>query len=146
METMIFLIVVNVVVLLAFGRGAVRSAAGFFRLVLAVAAAIGGAAAISAVTGETRMTESIASQAAAGLALAALASVLTVAIATVRFVVVVVAALVTVINDRHAAAFRAEADKAWATENWSDYPAWCRAEAAKHEEAAEAASRWLYHS
>lgn len=144
METIIILVVANLLGLLALGRGATRSAAGYIRLVLGVAAAVGAAFGIAAVTGETRMTGSVASQVAAGLLLLALFSVLTVVIATVKFATVAVAALVAIRHERIADDFRAEARKAAPTESWSDYPAWCRDVARRHEELAEKANRWLY--
>lgn len=144
MEPIIILAVVNLIALLAFGRGATRSVAGYFRLVIVVTTLVALAGIISALTGETRVSHSATSQVAAGLLLAALASALTVAIATVRFAIAAVAAAVSVVNDRKAAYFSAEADKAQATESWSDHPAWCRKVASEYEAASEAAGRWLY--
>lgn len=144
MEPIIVLAIVNLIALLAFGRGATRSVAGYFRLLIVVAFGVGAAGVIAAVTGETRMTGSITSQVAASLLLLALASALTVTIATVRFAIAAVAALVAVINDRRVEEYLAAARKAEATRPWSSFPAWCRAEARKHEAAAKAAARWLY--
>lgn len=144
MEPIIVLAIVNLIALLVFGRGATRSVVGFFRLLIAVAVTTAVAGTIAAVTGETRMTGSITSQIAASLLLLALSAALTVAIATVRFAIAAVAAAVSVIYDRRAAYFRAEADKASATESWSEHPAWCRKVASEYEAASEAASRWLY--
>lgn len=144
MENIIILIVLNAIFAFFFVAGAVRSAAGYVRLVLAVAVAAVAVAVIAFVTGETRVGHSASSQAAAGLAMAALASTLTVAIATVRFLIAAVAALVAVINCRNVEGYLAAARKAEATRPWSSFPAWCRAEALKHEAAAKAAARWLY--
>lgn len=144
MENIIILAIVNLIALLVFGRGATRSVVGYARLLIVVALTVALAGIIAAITGETRVSHSFASQAAASLLLAALASVLTVAIATVRFAIAAVAAAVSVIYDRRAAYFRAEADKASATESWSEHPAWCRKVASEYEAASEAASRWLY--
>lgn len=144
METIIFLAIVNLIGLLALGRGAVRSAAGYIRLLVGVAGAVAAAFAIAWATGETRSTGSVTSQLAALLLLIAMSCAATVAIATVRFLVAAVAAIVAIRHDRTASHFREEARASAPTEVWSDYPAWCREVASKHEALAEKASRWLY--
>lgn len=140
MELMI-LAVINVVFALVFVRGAVRSAFGFFRLVLSALALVGtaaGAVAVQNATGED-LSPVVA---IAVISVSALA--LTLAIATVKFLTVAVAAAASVMHGRQAQTFLAEALKAEATSTWSSFPAWCRKEAAKHEAAELAASRWLY--
>lgn len=141
MENIITLIALNAIFAFFFVRGALRSAVGFFRLVLGVAALVGIAAVAVAVQ---RATGEDFSPVAALAAFGVIASAVTMTIATIKFLTAFVAAAVSTVHGRRATALRNAASKAAETESWSSFPAWCREEAAKHEAAEEAAAAWLY--